>query len=134
LSDGAPTVAKPRPKKRCADLGKHCSGKKPCCDADATCQERRCIACAVVSAPCREDAECCGGVCCINAGIDPVGSCCSSQERCCGSACCTGERGVCDFRFLMCVTCHGADDFCNELTVCCPGLRCDVGAQKCVPL
>jgi hypothetical protein len=27
-----------------------------------------------------------------------------------------------------------AGDFCNELTVCCPGLRCDVGGQQCVPL
>jgi hypothetical protein len=71
-------------------------------------------------------------VCCINEGIDPVGQCCTSQEHCCGSACCVSERQVCDFRFLMCVTCRAAGEFCNELIVCCPGLRCDIAAQECV--
>jgi hypothetical protein len=129
--NGAAADHKP---KHCAALGKHCSAKKGCCDADAACQDGRCHRCPAETAegaPCTSDAGCCSGVCCL--GFDAVGACCASRERCCGGHCCTGERQVCDFRFTMCVTCREAAEFCNELIVCCPGLRCDVAAGACVP-
>jgi hypothetical protein len=117
----------------CAALGKHCGVKKGCCDADAACRDGRCHRCPAETAedaPCTSDAGCCSGVCCL--GLDPVGACCASRERCCGGHCCIGKRSVCDFRFTMCVTCRAQGEFCNELIVCCPGLRCDVGGGACV--
>jgi hypothetical protein len=126
-------AAAERKRKHCAALGKHCGPKKGCCDADAACRDGKCHRCPAETAegaPCTSDAGCCSGVCCL--GLDPVGACCASRERCCGGHCCAGKRSVCDFRFTMCVTCRARGEFCNELTVCCPGLRCNVGGGACV--
>jgi hypothetical protein len=128
---GGSRAAAERKPTHCAALGKHCGANKGCCDADAACHEGTCQRCTAETEPCTDDAGCCGGVCCL--GLDPDGACCASRERCCGGHCCVGARQVCDVRFTMCVTCRAAGEFCNELIVCCPGLRCDVSAGSCVP-
>jgi hypothetical protein len=123
--------------KKCRPAGAPCEGNQAdlCC-ARLACTEsdrgsaRRCTPCAAEGASCAGDEACCGGACCL--GLNPVGVCCASRDRCCGGDCCVGERRVCDFRFTMCVTCRTAGEFCNELIVCCPGLRCDVSGGACI--
>ena len=127
---------------KCCPVGAPCEGKQAerCC-AGLVClasdrgSVRRCTPCAAEGASCASDEACCGGVCCGDELIDPIGTCCASQDRCCGSHCCTGEL-VCDSRFLMCVHCSKEGEFCESpFFFCCPGLglTCDVDLQQCVP-
>jgi len=130
-------------KTKCRRAGRSCQGRraKICCPGLACVgsdrgSARRCTPCSAEGASCAGDEACCGGVCCRDELINPVGTCCASRDRCCGGDCCT-EGEVCDFRFLMCVPCTPEGEcqnpvpFCN----CCPGLEivCDETGCRCVP-
>jgi hypothetical protein len=128
--------------KKCRQAGHSCEGNQAdtCC-AGLACvasdrgSARRCTPCAAEGASCAGDEACCGGVCCRDELIDPVGTCCASRDRCCGRDCCT-EGEVCDQRFLMCVPCQKEEDFCQiPFCNCCPGLEilCDEAGCRCVP-
>jgi hypothetical protein len=130
--------------KTCRRVGAPCEGNQTetCC-AGLVClasdrgSARRCTPCASQGAACAGDKACCGGVCCRDELIDPVGTCCASRDRCCGSHCCTAGQ-ACDQRFLMCVACTAEGETCVNpvpFCVCCAGLQlsCDEAGCRCVP-
>jgi hypothetical protein len=130
--------------KKCRRVGAPCEGKQveSCC-AGLICRAsdrgsaRRCTPCAAEGASCATDEACCGGVCCRDELIDPVGTCCASQDQCCGSHCCTAGQ-ACDSKFLMCVACTAEGETCVfpvPFCVCCAGLTltCDEAGCTCVP-
>ena len=130
-------------KTKCRGPGHSCEGRQAnsccaglACVASARGSARRCTPCAAEGASCAGDEACCGGGCCRDALIDPVGTCCASQDRCCGRDCCTAGE-ACDFRFLMCVPCTPEGECQNPVPfcVCCPGLGivCDETGCRCVP-
>ena len=124
--------------KTCGPIPDGCGGTISCgtCPVNMVCQDGQCATCATEGSPCAGDGVCCGGVCCRDELIDPVGTCCASRNRCCGRDCCT-EGEACDQRFLMCVPCTKEGECQNPVPfcVCCPGLDllCDGEGCRCVP-